>query len=305
MEMTKINNIHVLDRFMVNEYEPIYNLFAGFVECTMMENRAVDFSKCAIDYQDGSIDFAELVGENGEEISFTELVCGKNGDEQYKKSVETIIKAPSAVLRELCKDVSWKEFHKAELLLIAHLYWLWSLGMSGVKTSCGKFGKLAGVKEQWAENVEDYNVNQGLWFAHVSAVGLKKELLLIYSILHRFLTWPNKPEFQDVDQVKSAMIDFIFKTRIDLDAPIRNGLLHLCDPDMYINLYSYELKLDYIASHSSFLQNYRAEGYTTLQAQDSVYYSKRIGKVDDNNVYRADRTEDKIRFIFDRMCEND
>lgn len=305
MEMTKINNIHMFDRFVVNERESIYNLFAGFVECAMMEDRAIDFSKCAIDYQDGTIDFAKLVGENGEVISFTELVCGKNGDEQYKKSVEAIIKAPAAALRDLCKDVAWKEFHKDELLLLAHLHWLWSLGMSGVETSCGKFGKLAGVEEHWAENIGNYDVEQGLWFAHVSSMGLKKELLLIYSILYRFMTWPKKPEFQNVDQVKSALIDFIFKTRIDLDAPIRNGLLHLCDPDMYINIYSYEMKLNYIANHSSFLLNYKAEGFSTLQTQDSVYYSKRIGKVGDNNIYRADRTEDKIRFIFDRMCEND
>lgn len=301
METTNTNNIRSFQRIFDENREGIYNLFDAFIEKVIFEDKAIDFSKYAVDYY-GQVEFATLEDENGQPVSFSELLCGKKGDADYKKCVEYIINAPAAVLRELLKNADWKAAHKGELVLVAHLHWLWSLGLSGVKTSCGKFGKYADIKEDWTGALNAYNLEDGLWYAHISAMGLKKELLLIYFILHRFVTWPKKPEFQNVNEIKSAMIDFIFKTRIDLNAPVRNGLLHLCDPHNYINIYDYEEKMEWIYQHDSLLRNYKVNDFSAMQNQDSVYYSKRIGRVEDNIVYRADRTEDKIRYIMDRLC---
>ena len=301
METTNTNNIRSFQRFFDEDREVVYNLFDAFIAKTILEGKAIDFSKSAVDYY-GQVEFATLEDENGQPVLFSELLCGERGNAGYKECVKYIIKAPVADLRRICKDPVSKKFCKRELLLVAHLHWLWSLGMSGVETSCGKFGKLFGIKEQWADTLNCCNLKDGLWYAHISAMGLKKELLLIYSILHRFMTWPNKPEFKSVDEIKSAMIDFIFKTRIDLNAPVRNGLLHLCDPHNYINIYDYEEKMDWIYQHDSLLRNYKVNDFSAMQNQDSVYYSKRIGRVEDNIVYRADRTEDKIRYITDRLC---
>ncbi len=301
METARTTDIRSLQRFYDEDREWIYNLFDAFIEKIVFENKAIDFSKGAIDYY-GQVEFATLDDENGQPVSFSELLCGEKGNAGYKESAEYIIKAPVADLRNICKDSVLKKFYKRELLLVAHLHWLWSLGMSCVETSCGKFGKLFGIKEQWADTLNCCNLKDGLWFASVSAMGLKKELLLIYSILHRFVTWPKKPEFQDVHEIKAAMVDFIFKTRIDLNAPVRNGLLHLCDPHNYINIYDYEEKMEWIYQHDSLLRNYKVNDFSAMQNQDSVYYSKRIGRVEDNIVYRADRTEDKIRYIMDRLC---
>ncbi len=301
METTNTNNIRSFQRFFDEDREVVYNLFDAFIAKTILEGKAIDFSKGAIDYY-GQVEFATLDDENGQPVSFSELLCGEKDAGDYKKCVEYIINAPAAVLRELLKNADWKAAHKGELVLVAHLHWLWSLGLSGVKTSCGKFGKYADIKEDWTGALNAYNLEDGLWYAHISAMGLKKELLLIYSILHRFMTWPNKPEFKSVDEIKSAMVDFVFKTRIDLNAPVRNGLLHLCDPHNYINIYDYEEKMDWIYQHDSLLRNYKVNDFSAMQNQDSVYYSKRIGRVEDNIVYRADRTEDKIRYITDRLC---
>lgn len=301
METTNTNNIRSFQRFFDEDREVVYNLFDAFIAKTILEGKAIDFSKYAVDYY-GQVEFATLEDENGQPVLFSELLCGEKGDGDYKKCVEYIINAPAVVLRKLLKNADWKAAHKGELVLIAHLHWLWSLGMSGVKTSCGKFGKLAGIKEDWMGVLNGYNPEEGLWDAYISAMGLKKELLLVYSVLHRFMTWPNKPEFKNVDEIKSAMVDFVFKTRIDLNAPVRNGLLHLCDPNRYINIYDYEMKMEWIEHHSSLLRYYKLSNFSTLQEQDSVYYSKRIGRVEDNIVYRADRTEDRIRYIMDRLC---
>ena len=301
METTNTNNIRSFQRFFDEDREVVYNLFDAFIAKTILEGKAIDFSKGAIDYY-GQVEFATLDDENGQPVSFSELLCGEKDAGDYKKCVEYIINAPAAVLRELLKNADWKAAHKGELVLVAHLHWLWSLGLSGVKTSCGKFGKYADIKEDWTGALNAYNLEDGLWYAHISAMGLKKELLLVYSILHRFMTWPNKPEFKNVDEIKSAMVDFVFKTRIDLNAPVRNGLLHLCDPHNYINIYDYEEKMDWIYQHDSLLRNYKVNDFSAMQNQDSVYYSKRIGRVEDNIVYRADRTEDKIRYITDRLC---
>ena len=301
MEMTNTTINRSFQRFFDEDRDVVYNLFDAFIAKTFLEGKAIDFSKYAVDYY-GQVEFATLEDENGQPILFSELLCGKKGDGDYKKCVEYIINAPAAVLRELLKNADWKAAHKGELVLVAHLHWLWSLGLSGVKTSCGKFGKYADIKEDWTGALNAYNLEDGLWYAHISAMGLKKELLLVYSILHRFMTWPNKPEFKSVDEIKSAMVDFVFKTRIDLNAPVRNGMLHLCDPDKYINIYDYEMKMEWIEHHSSLLRYYKSSEFSMLQEQDSVYYSKRIGRADENIVYRAERTEDKIRYIMDRLC---
>ena len=60
--------------------------------------------------------------------------------------------------------------------------------------------------------------------------------------------------------------------------------------------------MEWIYQHDSLLRNYKVNDFSAMQNQDSVYYSKRIGRVEDNIVYRADRTEDKIRYIMDRLC---
>ena len=211
METTNTNNIRSFQRFFDEDREVVYNLFDAFIAKTILEGKAIDFSKSAVDYY-GQVEFATLEDENGQPILFSELLCGKKGAGDYKKCVEHIINAPAAVLRELLKNADWKAAHKGELVLVAHLHWLWSLGLSGVKTSCGKFGKYADIKEDWTGALNAYNLEDGLWYAHISAMGLKKELLLVYSILHRFMTWPNKPEFKSVDEIKSAMVDFVFKT---------------------------------------------------------------------------------------------
>ena len=184
-------------------------------------------------------------------------------------------------------------------LAAAHLNWLWSLGMDGRHTNCGKFGEAASIGENWTEGLEGYEDKDGLWNA--KSVGTKKDLLLMRSIFYRFMTWPYKPEFKTVEEVKAAFIEYIFKTKKDCEALVRNGLLHFCNPDKYINIYSYEKKAAYVQSHSDLLEGYVVSDYSELRAQDSLFFSMRFKKEADCAPYQANRTEEKICYIYDKL----
>ena len=129
----------------------------------------------------------------------------------------------------------------------------------------------------------------------------KKDILLLDAIFHRFMSWPTRPEYNSVEEVKLALIDFVFKSKKQSDAPIRNGLLHFCDPDRYINMYLYEDKIGYVIRHSDMLRNYSLLNTAELRTQDSLYYSKQIGAKADKIAYQANRTEHKICYIFDKI----
>ena len=271
-------------RFMVEGKKSVYKLFDAFLQKTILEDRAIDFSKPAEVREDGSVDFA------GSERCFSEIV-GVKADPEYKQAMEDLLSGDVADLSEdMLADLN---------LAAAHVHWLWSLGMDERKTCCGKFGKSIGLQENWMDNLEGYKVNDGLW--KVKLAGLKKELLLVFSILHRFVTWAKKPEFSTIEEVKAALVEFVFKSKKNCDAPVRNGLLHFCNPDKYIGIYSFEKKAELVEHYSEFLRDYRVSDYASFQLQDSIYYSKRMGTALRRHIYQANRTEEKICYIFDKM----
>ena len=130
----------------------------------------------------------------------------------------------------------------------------------------------------------------------------KKDILLLNAIFRRFMSWPTRPEFNGLEDAKSALTDFVFKTRKDSDAPIRNGLLHLCNPDRYINIYTFKEKIAYIEHHKNLLYDYTESGEAKYNGEDSLYFSlKGITDGEFKDDYRANRTEEKICHIFDKL----
>lgn len=286
----KTNNYSYL-RFAQEGKECIYDLFDAFLKKTIIEDRAIDFSKPMTVGDDGSIEFVTLV-KDGAEVAFSELV---GGDPSYKSVFELYLR------RKACKA---KDQLTARLALAcAHLHWLWSLGMR-CETTCGNYGKAITLKEHWMDSLEDYNSESGLWHDYVTAAGVKKDLALVFAIFHRFVTWPARPQFSTVDQVKCALVEFVFKSKKESDAPVRNGFLHLCDPDKYINWYSFESKVLFVKRHSEYLRGYKVSDYSELLAQDSLYYTRKYPKGMKLDPYQANRTEEKICYIFDRMEDN-
>lgn len=281
-------------RFKLEENEKIYALFDAFIKKTLVEDRAIDFSAPAILNEDGTIEFYES------DYRFSDLIRGV-GHNNTKACFEQLI--AKRVTKEYKLLATSEPFVEKLLLLSAHFYWLWSLGISFCETSCGEYGKALSFKEGWADYIDDYYVGQGLWSTSTTRPARKKELMLIYSIFEQFITWPKKPTFKNLFELKQALVHFVFKTKLDSNAPIRNGLLHFCNPDRYIDFYRYESKVQYVENNSNLLRDYKVSDYAQMLTQDGLYFSTRIGKVEDRLVYKANRTEEKICYIYDKLTQ--
>ena len=308
-------------RFLVAGKECIYRLFDAFVKKTFVENSTIDFSKPVVVAKDGSIEFAsgdlrfsDIIGSIPVKAKSASAVAESNAalgnflsgmetevSEEPVEAVEIVDKATKEGSKRATKPAMkvTKEVMDDMNFAAAHLNWLWSLGMESRPTSCGKYGKAVSIEENWMAGLEGYENNDGLW--DVKLVGAKKDLFLLYCILSRFMTWPNKPEFKTVEEVKAALVGYVFKTRKDCVALVRNGLLHFCNPDKYINMYSYEKKAAFVKSHSDLLQGFVVSDYFAMKMQDSLYFSMKFKNDLGYGPYQANRTEEKICYIFDKM----
>ncbi|SHM39649.1 hypothetical protein [Fibrobacter sp. UWB7] len=281
-------------RFKQEDKEYIYALFDAFIKKTLVEDRAIDFSAPAILNDDGSIEFYES------DYQFSDLFRGPVLN-KTKACFEQLI--AKRVTKEIKQLATSEPVVEKLLLLAAHFYWLWSLGISFCKTSCGEYSKALSFKEGWADYIDDYDIEEGLWNASTNSLTRKKELMLIYSIFEQFISWPKKPTFKNLFELKQSLVHFIFKTKLDSVAPIRNGLLHFCNPDRYIDFYHYESKVQYVENNSNLLRDYKVSDYAQMLTQDGLYFSTRIGKIEDRMVYKANRTEEKICYIYDKLTQ--
>lgn len=184
---------------------------------------------------------------------------------------------------------SFIEKNKVYLMIAFHLYWLWSLGANNVAVGCGPYGKLMALEAPIFPDM-------GLW--KVQVLGMRKDLKLIYSIFERILSWPRRPKFNTVAEVKAALVDFILKVRKDSSAQVRNGLLHLCNPEKFTNMYTYQEKVEFVLQHDSALQGYHTSDMAEMNRNDSVFFSKKnVGGKKFDGDYQGLRTEEKIRHI--------
>lgn len=181
------------------------------------------------------------------------------------------------------------EKNKVYLMIAFHLYWLWSLGANNVAVGCGPYGKLMALEAPIFPDM-------GLW--KVQVLGMRKDLKLIYSTFERFLSWPKRPKFNTLAEVKTALVNFILKVRKDSPAQVRNGLLHLCNPEKFTNMYTFQEKVEFVLQHDSALQGYRTSDMAEMNRNDSVFFSKKnVGGKKFDGDYQGLRTEEKISHI--------
>ena len=213
--------------------------------------------------------------------------------ERYDSRLKEYEERKTLYSEELKAYQEWRdsfiEKNKVYLMIACHLYWLWSLGANNVALGCGAYGQLMDLETPAYPDM-------GVW--NVQVLGMRRDLKLIYSIFERFLSWPRRPKFNTVAEVKAALVDYILKVRKDSSAQVRNGLLHLCDPDKFTNMYTYQEKVEYVLMHDSALQGFRAGDMFEMNRNDSVCFSKKnVGGNRFEGDYQGLRTEDKIRYI--------
>jgi len=299
-------------RFMKLDAKIVYDLFDAFIKATLLDNKAIDFSKPVIKNEDGSFEFA------CREENFADLVRGNARTSMVKvPNKPTLPKMPQKkddqsqadYDREVAKFRIKEAEYPAKLaayeaskatalqnkaadlqknaLLYAHLNWLWTLCNTNTKTTCGADNlAVLGFEEEG----DAFTGKMGLWKAN--ATNMKKEMDLICNVLFRFVTLPEryKSLCPTVADIKNALTDICEKVMNKEKIAMRNGMLHLCNPDKFIHLYTVEEKVQAVSEHNANLSDFK-DPYNKCDASNVLYYR------DEKLGYRHLTTDAQICYI--------
>lgn len=249
-----------VSRFVNTEAKVVYDLFDAFVKATLVDDKAIDFAKPVVKNEDGSYAFATR------DEKFSDIIA-KN----YKMQKTDTLTVDQA-------------------LLYAHLNWLWTLGKNNAKTTCGPENlKVLGIEK---EEGDAFTGKLGLWKA--SAGSSQKELAFICNVLYRFATTAPavKALFPTVADVKNALVDLTARVKTAEKIGARHGLLHLCNPNEYMPIYSAEEKVQLVNDHLGFLNGF-VDPFNKCDTKYLSYYR------DDKIGYRFPTTDAQLSFIYD------
>lgn len=280
-------------RFMKLDVKIVYDFFDVFIKATLLDDKAINFSKPVTKNEDGSYEFA------CRDEKFSDLVRGNARTSMVKIPNKPVVpKMPKKkesqsqaeydreVAKIRIKEVEYQaklaayeaavaialEKKEADLnknaLLYAHLNWLWTLCNTGSKTTCGADNlKVLGFEEEG----DAFSGKIGLWKAN--ATNMKKEMDFICNVLFRFATMSDaiKKIFPTVADIKQALVEISEKVMSREKISMRNGMLHLCDPDRFIHLYTVEQKVMAIEEHRACLSDFK-DPYNRSDSCNLLYY---------------------------------
>ena len=83
--------------------------------------------------------------------------------------------------------------------------------------------------------------NAGLWKAGTGTSSKNWDLSFLQGILNQFSTLPAATRGKTVSEIKEQLEDFASKKFAKNPANARNGLLHLCNPNIYAPIYSLQI----------------------------------------------------------------
>lgn len=301
-------------RFMKLDAKIVYDLFDAFIKATLLDDKAIDFSKPVTKNEDGSYEFV------CRDEKFSDLVRGNARTSMVKVPNKPAVpkmpkKKESQSQAEYDKEVAKIRIKEAEYpaklaayeaavaialekkeadlnknaLLYAHLNWLWTLCNTGSKTTCGTDNlKVLGFEEEG----DAFTGKIGLWKAN--ATNMKKEMDFICNVLFRFATMSDaiKKIFPTVTDIKQALVEVSEKVMSREKISMRNGMLHLCDPDRFIHLYTVEQKVMAIEEHKACLFDFK-DPYNKSDSSNLLYYR------DEKLGYRHLTTEAQLCHIDD------
>lgn len=259
-------------RFKKQDAEVIYKLFDAFLKTTLLDNRAIDFSQEPVQTPDGIIEFVPR-------------------DESFSDLVKHYASVNEAIAKEKAEDQEPKTtIDEPYAVAGAHFYWLWTLAMNNAPTTCGADNlKILKFEESGAA----FPGKLGLWNASTSPANKRNDLALIVAVLTQFATWSKKPAFANVDELKAEFLKFVLKTRRTLSAGIRHGLMHLCDPNLYVYFCSIDDKMTVIKQHSLFIESFHQ---TPVKYRFTSYFE------DTHKGYYAEFSDEQVAHIFDALA---
>ena len=173
--------------------------FNQFLQTTILENSTIE--------------------PNEFDLTFAELICGKNS-KTYKHQFINYLKLPqkSNIKNKQTKEIFAKSSEEnKELaakfdLIIQHL--------TALQTAIDNFDILFIINCK-VENI---------------STSSKKAQILLYWILEQFITWKQKPHFNNVEEVKFSLIYFINRVKPEIDNYLREMALHACNPERFASI---------------------------------------------------------------------
>ena len=112
-------------------------------------------------------------------------------------------------------------------------------------------------------------------------------------ILNQFSTLPAATRGKTVSEIKEQLEDFASKKFAKNPANARNGLLHLCNPNIYAPIYSFADKLAICKEQSRLLEDFKLS-----KRWDSGLLKLKVFRKDG---YVAIQTDEQLCWIFDKL----
>jgi len=135
--------------------------------------------------------------------------------------------------------------------------------------------------------------NAGLWKAGTGTSSKNWDLSFLQGILNQFSTLPAATRGKTVSEIKEQLEDFASKKFAKNPANARNGLLHLCNPNIYAPIYSFADKLAICKEQSRLLEDFKLSN-----RWDSGLLKLKVFRKDG---YVAIQTDEQLCWIFDKL----
>ncbi len=136
--------------------------------------------------------------------------------------------------------------------------------------------------------------NVGLWKAGTGTSSKNWDMSFLQGILNQFSTLPAATRGKTVSEIKEQLEDFASKKFAKNPANARNGLLHLCNPNIYPPIYSFADKLAICKEQSRLLEDFKLSN-----RWDSGLLKLKVFRKDG---YVAIQTDEQLCWIFDKLA---
>ena len=135
--------------------------------------------------------------------------------------------------------------------------------------------------------------NVGLWKAGTGTSSKNWDLSFLQGILNQFSTLPATTRGKTISDIKAQLEDFASKKFAKNPANARNGLLHLCNPNLYTPIYSFADKLAICKENARLLEDFKLSN-----RWDSGLLKLKVFRKDG---YIAIQTDEQLCWIFDKL----
>lgn len=262
MQMSNLSNKNL--RFKMQGNEIIYALFDAFVEITLIRNQAIDFSIAPC------IEHTECCKFDSLQNKFTDLLNLVDLQSLYKDNKSLL--AQDDIKKWITNKKNLGQGVDDYNLLLAHLHWLWSLGID-MPTTCGGY----------ATDGESFAFTKGgLWSAETASSRKPSDFKFMIDVFKNYFNQQMRP--MTIEQAKFELERIVLQLYTSNSTPMANAFLHYCDPNKHIHIFASEVKQKIIedaVKNKLFISNidYKTASISDIDAEICRFYDS-IERID-------------------------